>query len=104
MYFRRGQTPSRKFDHGKSLHRPFDEGITLKSRGILQTLVWWVGSLCPQPYKRIIFRDFAGDISPLNLVSFVMALSSSVNGYSLTGLYQNVRKNGGSLLNTLWLS
>jgi len=48
--------------------------------------------------------SLALDISPLNLVSFVMALSSSVNGYSLTGLYENVRKNGGSLLNKLWLS
>ena len=98
MSFRRGQTPRRKFDHGKSPHRPFDEGITLQSRGILQTLVWWVASWCLQPYKRVIFRDLrcysllALDISPLNLVSFLMALSSSVNGYSLTGLYQNLKK------------
>ena len=43
-------------------------------------------------------------ISPLNLVSFLTALSSSVDGYSVTDLYQNVRKNVRSLLNKLWLS
>ena len=47
--------------------------------------------------------SLALDISPLNLVNFLMALSSSVDGYSLTGLHQNVRNNGGSLLNKLWL-
>jgi len=73
-----------------------NEDITSQSREILQMFVWWGASSCPPVTNvckisrlcRAIF-SLSFDVSPLNLV---ISNFKVLDGYSLTALYQKLRK------------